>query len=116
MLSTSGPERPPLWVRAADAVGLALVLLTLIVWASDGFAFRAGGLRLSFRSEWRIAVWALGLLIIRHVAYRRFPLHRRLSEGFVVAARSQADLPHEEVVVGRTRSRAWLVAVALGVV
>jgi hypothetical protein len=50
MASTSGPERPPLWVRAADVAALALALVTLIVWMSDGFVVRAGGLRMSFRS------------------------------------------------------------------
>jgi hypothetical protein len=116
MPSTSGPERPPFWVRAADMAVLALILLTLIVWASGGFAFRPGGLRLSFRSEWRIAVWALALLVIRHVAYRRFPLHRRLSQGFVTAASSQAALPHESVVVGQPRSWGWRLATTGGVI
>ncbi|MEO7273618.1 MAG: hypothetical protein ABIX28_11590 [Vicinamibacterales bacterium] len=116
MPSTSGPERPPLWVRAVDVVALALILLTLIVWASDGFAFRAGGLRLSFRSGWRIAVWALGLLVVRHLAYRRFPLHRRLGAGFAAAARSQAAPGPDPLPLGPPRSRASRLAIGLGVV
>ena len=88
MRSTSGPERPPIWVRVADAAALVFLLLTVIVSASDGFVVRTAGLRLSFRSEWRLAVWAIGLLVVRHLAYRRFPLHRRVRDGFITAAQS----------------------------
>jgi hypothetical protein len=112
MASTSGPERPPLWVRAVDLAALALLLLTLIVWASDGFVLRAGGMRLSFRSEWRLAMWAVALLVLRHVAYRRFPLHLRLRDWFAAARRSHAMLPRDEVSVAPPRS--WPRTLALG--
>jgi len=116
MPSTSGPERPPIWVRVADGAALAFLLLTVIVWASDGFVIRAAGVRLSFRSEWRIAAWAIALIAIRHFAYRRFPLHRRLREGFVTAAESQAALPRDEVSVARPGSRARVFAIGLAVI
>ena len=116
MRSTSGPERPPIWVRAADAAALAFLLLAVIVWVSDGFVVRNAFVRLSFRSEWRLAAWAIALLAVRHLAYWRFPLHQRLREGFVRAARSQAALPRDEVSVAAPRSRSRVFAIGLGVV
>jgi len=116
MRSTSGPERPPLWVRAADVAALALLLLTLIVWASDGFVIRTAGLRFSFRSEWRLALWAIGIIVARHLAYRRPPLHRRVRDGFAEAARSQSQLPRDEVSVAPPTSWPRTLAIGIGVV
>ena len=116
MRSTSGPERPPIWVRVADAAALVFLLLTVIVSASDGFLVRIAGLRLSFRSEWRLAVWAIGLLVVRHLAYRQFPLHRRVRDGFITAAQSQAALPRDEVSLASSTPHSRVFAIGLAVI
>ena len=54
MYSSRETSPPPFWVRGADVVSIALLLLALVVWETGGFVVRPAGIRLSFREEWRI--------------------------------------------------------------
>ena len=48
------------------SVGCAVGFLALTVWVKGGFVLHPAGVRVSFREEWRIFAWAIGLLVVRH--------------------------------------------------
>lgn len=105
----------PLWARAADIGTLALAVLALYVAIDGGFILHAGGVRLSVRSEWRILLWASGLLIARHFFVRDRPLHHRVISGITEATRAAGPLaddlaaPGPEVSVPPVRRRRILI-------
>ncbi len=71
----------PWWATALDTASIALLLTALFIWFNGGFVAELGGLRLSVRSPWRLALWASMLLSLRHILIRDVPLHRRLAAG-----------------------------------
>jgi hypothetical protein len=105
MHATSGPLRPPLWARAADVGVIALLFFALYVGMAGGFVWHPAGLRISFRSEWRVVGWAAGLFVLRHLFVRRPALHQRLAAAFSRAAASQRALPLDDVEVGAAGQR-----------
>src|SRR5262245_46442261 len=101
MTVAAGALRPPLWVRAVDVLTIASLFLALAVWTTGGFVLHPAGMRISFHSEWRIVLWAAGLLVVRHLFFRRPTIHSRLAAGFRAAARTHLELPHDDIVVAR---------------
>lgn len=76
--STQPPAALPLWVRAADAVAVAFLILGLFVLLLGGFFLHLGPVRLSVHSPGRLLFVCLGAVAIRHVAWPHVPLHRRV--------------------------------------
>lgn len=56
-----------------------LVALAVVVAASGGFRERVLGIRIAFTSPGRLLLWAIALVIVRHVVVRRQPIHADLS-------------------------------------
>ncbi|MGE5359199.1 MAG: hypothetical protein ACM3NQ_09285, partial [Bacteroidales bacterium] len=75
----AGAGQVPWWVRVADALTLSLVVLAVVVLFTGGFRTTVGGLLLSIRSESRVAFWALGVGLLRRLAYRKVTLFSRVS-------------------------------------
>ena len=69
---------PPRWVRAIDALCLALVVLSALVAMSGGFRVRIGPLRLAVTSPYATLLWALAFAIVRHVLAPAAPIYRDL--------------------------------------
>jgi hypothetical protein len=85
---------PPLWVRAADMAVFGLLLFALAIWISGGFVLHPiDGVRLPFRSEWRVVAWAAGVVVLRHLCFRQPAIHSRLGSALRAAARAQQALP-----------------------
>lgn len=82
----------PLWVRAADAGTIVLLLLGLFVAMEGGFVFGPEGLRISVRSEWRLFGWAFLLVVVRHLLVREAPIHYRVASTIGDAARAPGPL------------------------
>lgn len=82
----------PLWVRAADAGAIVLLLLGLFVAMEGGFVFGPEGLRISVRSEWRLFGWAFLLVVVRHLLVREAPIHYRVAATIGDAARAPGPL------------------------
>jgi len=112
--------RPPLWVRAADILVFALLCFALAIWMTDGFVLHPMGVRVPFRSEWRVLAWAAGVVVIRHLLYRRPAIHNRVISGIREAARAQQVWPLDDLVgqpaappVAPSRSSVFLRALAV---
>jgi len=106
-------ERPrtlPVWVRVADVLGLALAGLALITAQGGGFRLRAGDVRVSVTSAWRIALAAAVILLVRHVAHRKYPVYRRIWSGLRAASRADGL---REVLPAWTLSRFGVLLVGL---
>jgi hypothetical protein len=121
MPSIREASRPPFWVRAADFVAVSLVFLAVTVWITGGFVLHPAGVRVSFRSEWRILVWALALLLVRHAFVRRPAIHERLASGFRGAVRLEQPRPLDDLLaepdaIPVPLSRATLIVRALAVI
>jgi len=69
---------PPRWVRAIDALCLALVVLSALVAMSGGFRVRIGPLRVAVTSPYATLLWALAIAIVRHVLAPAAPIYRDL--------------------------------------
>lgn len=77
------PDRPlAIWLRAADAVTIALLLLAVWVALTGGFRLPPQPVRLSITSWLRPLLWAGGLAFLRHVLVARPSLPARLRAGF----------------------------------
>jgi hypothetical protein len=73
------PRLPvPAWVRAADAVTVAVAGLALLVAGFGGFRLHVLGSRVSITSGSRILLAALVIMLVRHVIRRDAPLYVRL--------------------------------------
>jgi len=75
------PAPLPVWVRAADVLTVAAVLLALSVVLFGGFRVTVGGGRLSVTDWWRPLVWAGVLAALRHWRWRSVPLWSRVRGG-----------------------------------
>jgi hypothetical protein len=112
----------PRWSRAADVAALALLGLALFVAIEGGYVIWASGLRVSVRSAWRVLLWAGVILLVRHVFVRDWPLHRRVIDGVVGAARAAGPLADDAVENGtrpvgsRARHRATIYMIYIAVV
>jgi hypothetical protein len=98
MYSTRETSRPPLWVTAVDVVSVVLLVLALTVWVTGGFVLHPAGVRVSFREEWRIFAWAIGLLVVRHAFFRRPAIHQRVVSGLLEVVRTQRALPLDDLL------------------
>ena len=101
MYSTREAPRPPLWVTAVDVLSVVLLFLALTVWVKGGFVLHPAGVRVSFREEWRIFAWAIGLLVVRHAFFRRPAIHHRIVSGMREVARTQRALPLDDLLFKR---------------
>jgi Dolichyl-phosphate-mannose-protein mannosyltransferase len=90
---TSSPDstsRLPAWARAADLLALALLLLSVVVAVFGGFRFRVSTVRFSITSAWRVLIWGVGVVAIRHALIRRAPLYQRLIDWARASSQSLA--------------------------
>jgi hypothetical protein len=71
------PEHLPVWVRAADALTVAVAGLALLVAGSGGFRVHVFGSRVSITSGPRLLAVALVILLVRHAVRRRPPIYMR---------------------------------------
>jgi hypothetical protein len=69
---------PPRWARLLDALCLLILALSVVVAMSGGFRIRAAGLRIALTSPYRLAIWAVAIAAIRHLAAPRAPIYRDL--------------------------------------
>jgi hypothetical protein len=69
------------WVRVADALAVASLVLAIFVMLFGGFVLHLGPLPVSVRGPERLLFVAVALLAIRHTAHPANPLHRRLLRG-----------------------------------
>jgi hypothetical protein len=76
-LPASFRGRLPAWVRAADALTVAMGGLALIVAGFGGFRLHVLGTRVSITSGTRILGVALAILLVRHLVWRDRPLYLR---------------------------------------
>jgi hypothetical protein len=76
--SSDAPLAPlPAWVRAIDALALAIGSLALLVAGFGGFRLHALGIRVSITSGTRILAAAAVILLIRHLIWRPQPMYLR---------------------------------------
>jgi len=78
----AGPSPLPLWVRLLDAATTVLAGLGLLLEVTGGPRFTIVGLPVSMASGTRPLLFAAGLALVRHLLFRRDPLHRRLLRAY----------------------------------
>jgi hypothetical protein len=83
----------PRWVRAVDAVGVALLGLSVLLIAGDGMRFELAGIRIAITSAWRVAAWAAVLVVGRHVIHPAPPLTTRAWQWLQGARGIKRELP-----------------------
>jgi len=71
-------ERAPLWARASDFLALALVTVAAVTAASGGFRLRTPIGRIGLTSPRRLILWAVALVVVRHLIARQQPVYRHL--------------------------------------
>jgi hypothetical protein len=71
-------DRPAVWVRVADAGGVAFLALALFVLLFGGFVLHLGPVPLRVHAPERLLFIALAMIAIRHAIHPAAPLHRRL--------------------------------------
>jgi hypothetical protein len=92
----SAPETPPStpvlpkWASFLDFGTIVALFLLFSNLVFEGFRFRAGDLRLTATSPWRIALFAIVFAAIRHALVRRPALHTRIIAGLRRAWASEA--------------------------
>jgi hypothetical protein len=79
--SDATPARLPAWVRAADALAVAVAGLSLAVSGFGGFRLHVFGSRVSVTSGGRILLVALAILLVRHAIWRAQPIYSRAWQG-----------------------------------
>src|SRR5947207_2732293 len=92
----------PRWVRAADILCLALVILGAVVSMSGGFRLRLGVLRIGVTSPYPLLLWAVAIGILRHIIAPATPVYRHLP-GRIAAWWRQPGVHTAAVVVLGTR-------------
>src|SRR5262249_34288534 len=92
----------PWWAHAADVAAIALIVVAVFVTAHGGFVLHPFGMRLSVRSEWRLFVWAVGLLVLRHLIVPQPPVHQSIIRRVGAAARAPGPLVDDLVFLART--------------
>ena len=78
---TESDSTPPLWVRAADAMAVACLVLTLFVFLFGGFVVHLGSTIFRVHAPARLLFIAAAFIAVRHSAHPSVPLHRRLRRG-----------------------------------
>jgi hypothetical protein len=78
---TEPESTPPLWVRAADAIAVACLVLTVFVSLFGGFVVHFGSIPVRVHAPERLLFIAAAVIAIRHAAHSVTPLHRRLLRG-----------------------------------
>jgi hypothetical protein len=68
----------PAWVTVLDLTAVVLAALTLLVAVFGGFRVALDGTRLTVTSPLRLGTWVAVAVLVRHVAFRREALHRRV--------------------------------------
>jgi hypothetical protein len=77
--NTPAPSpQTPRWVRAIDLLCLALIALSVVVSMSGGFRVRVGALRVAVTSPYPLLLWALAIVLVRHVVAPAAPIYRDL--------------------------------------
>jgi hypothetical protein len=92
----------PRWVRAADILCLALVILGVVVSMSGGFRLRVGVFRVGVTSPYPLLLWAVAIGILRHIVAPATPVYRHLP-GRIAAWWRQPGVHTAAVVVFGTR-------------
>jgi hypothetical protein len=107
----------PIWVRALDAAAVVALVLTTFVLLFGGFAIHFSLTPVRVHSTGRLLFIAAALVAIRHVAYPRQPLHRRVLEW----SRRRGDRPAQAAAVMALSTRVivllagYMAVVTLGV-
>jgi Mannosyltransferase (PIG-V) len=81
-------DRIPAWARAADILALLLLAIGLLLAVFGGIRWRFLGVRLSLTSPWRVIIWALAIVVLRHLVVRRQPIYRWLLDAVRAGVRS----------------------------
>ena len=71
---------PPAWVRAADYLVLALIVLGAVVAVTGGGRSHLGSLRFNVTSPLRFLSWAAVVIVVRYLAVRHTPIHRTIPD------------------------------------
>src|SRR5687768_11259602 len=82
----------PLWAQVADWSVVALLILSVYVAIEGGFVELILGVRVSVRSGWRPVLWAIVVLLIRHLLIRRPPIHHYIGGTLMAAGRAGGPL------------------------
>jgi hypothetical protein len=100
MSADTAPEMPadgganvPRWVRAVDALTVALFGLTALLIVGDGVRLELAGIRIAITSALRVAVWAVVLVIARHARHPTPPLTTRVWRWLRGGRTVRRDLP-----------------------
>jgi hypothetical protein len=83
------PSILPAWARAADILSLLLIAIGVLLVIFGGLRWRFVGVRLSLTSPWRVILWALAIMVVRHLVVRQQPIYQRLLEATRAGLRSQ---------------------------
>ena len=78
--SQAPDNRPPAWVRAADYLVLALIVLGAVVAVTGGGRTHLGSLRFNVTSPLRFWSWAAVVTVVRYVAAGQPPIHRTIPD------------------------------------
>ena len=72
----------PVWAKALDAVAIVMAILAIPVGITGGFRLVVlFDLRISVTDWWRLALWSLIAVAVRHAIVRHNPVHQRLLAG-----------------------------------
>ena len=83
----------PRWVRAADALAVTLLGLSVLLLIGDGVRFELAGIRIAITSALRVAAWAAVLVIGRHVVHPAPPLTARAWQWLRGGGEVRRELP-----------------------
>jgi len=83
----------PRWVRAADALAVALLCLSVLLLAGDGVRFEVAGIRIAITSALRVALWAVVLVVGRHVIHPAAPITTRARQWLQGGGTVRRELP-----------------------
>lgn len=72
------PEHLPRLAGLGDFSVFLLAVTAAVIAETGGFVARLGGVRLSVTSAWRVLLWAVVVLVVRHVWIRQPSLWQRI--------------------------------------